>query len=203
MFGNTVPMRSHPTQGRNEGKGRNNSRTPNHWRRRRKVPTMSQALSSIQCICFRKISGSNIGASNLLLALGAVWPRYVLSSTTSPVISIFNNEGRKCTNATNIYFWISVKSCRSSISKLYERGVKFGILQASAGRTSSWTFSVIQSIRRLFSSYYLICTICLAYLSVYRISVLLNFFAVVPSKIFRNLVCLTSHYDQTIPHANT
>jgi len=38
---------------------------------RRKVSTMSQVLSSIQYICFRKISGSNMGAPNLLLALGA------------------------------------------------------------------------------------------------------------------------------------
>ena len=40
--------------------------------RRRKVPTMSQVLFSIQYICFRKISGSNMGAPNLLLAPGAV-----------------------------------------------------------------------------------------------------------------------------------
>ena len=43
---------------------------------RRKVPTMSQVLSSIQCIWFRKISGSNMGASNLLLAPGAISSRY-------------------------------------------------------------------------------------------------------------------------------
>jgi len=34
---------------------------------RRKVPTMSQVLASIQYICFRKISGSNMGVPNLLL----------------------------------------------------------------------------------------------------------------------------------------
>jgi len=39
---------------------------------RRKVPTMSQALFSIQYICFRKTSGSKMGAPNLLLAAGAV-----------------------------------------------------------------------------------------------------------------------------------
>jgi len=32
----------------------------------------SQLLSSIQWICFRKTSGSNIGASNLLLVPGAI-----------------------------------------------------------------------------------------------------------------------------------
>ena len=34
----------------------------------RKVPTMSQILSSIEYICFRKTSGSNMWAPNLLLA---------------------------------------------------------------------------------------------------------------------------------------
>jgi len=37
---------------------------------------MSQVLSSIQYIGFRKISGSNTGEPNLLLALGAIKPRY-------------------------------------------------------------------------------------------------------------------------------
>jgi len=37
-----------------------------------KVPKMSQVLSSIQYICFRTISGSNMGASNLLLAPGSI-----------------------------------------------------------------------------------------------------------------------------------
>jgi len=40
---------------------------PNHCGGRLKVPTMSQVLSSIQYICFRKTSGSNMGAPNLLL----------------------------------------------------------------------------------------------------------------------------------------
>jgi len=34
---------------------------------RRKVPTMSQVFSSIHRICFRKTSGSNTGAPNVLL----------------------------------------------------------------------------------------------------------------------------------------
>jgi len=38
----------------------------------RKVPTMSQVLSSTQYICFWKTSGSNMWASNLLLAPGAI-----------------------------------------------------------------------------------------------------------------------------------
>ena len=38
------------------------------------VPTMSQLLSSIQYICFRRTSGSNMGAPNLLLAPGAIKP---------------------------------------------------------------------------------------------------------------------------------
>jgi len=38
-----------------------------------KIPTVSQVLSSMQYICFRKSSGSNImGAPNLLLAPGAI-----------------------------------------------------------------------------------------------------------------------------------
>jgi len=37
---------------------------------------MLQALSSIQYICFRKTSGSNMGAPNLLLAPDAIEPRY-------------------------------------------------------------------------------------------------------------------------------
>jgi len=51
----------------------------NYCRRRqmrRKVPTMSQKLSSIQYICFRQVSSSNMWARNLLLAAGAIKPRY-------------------------------------------------------------------------------------------------------------------------------
>jgi len=33
---------------------------------------MSQVLSSVEYICFRKTSGSKMGAPNLLLALGAI-----------------------------------------------------------------------------------------------------------------------------------
>jgi len=45
---------------------------PNHCEGRRKVPTMSQVLSSIQYMCFRKTSVSNMGAPDLLLAPGAI-----------------------------------------------------------------------------------------------------------------------------------
>jgi len=54
------------------------SRSPNHYggaeslRGRRKVPTVSQVHCLIQYICFRKTSGSNMGASHLLLAPGAI-----------------------------------------------------------------------------------------------------------------------------------
>jgi len=64
-------------QGRNEG-----GTIPgvsSHCRERRKVPTMSHVLSSMQYICFRKTSGSNMGAPKLLLAPGAIYPRQPLS----------------------------------------------------------------------------------------------------------------------------
>jgi len=48
---------------------------------RRKVPKMSQVLSPIQKICFRKISGSNMRAPNLLLSSGAIWPCYTPAYT--------------------------------------------------------------------------------------------------------------------------
>jgi len=38
----------------------------------RKVPTMSHINSSVQYICFRKTSGSIMGAPNLLLVPGAI-----------------------------------------------------------------------------------------------------------------------------------
>jgi len=56
-------------QGRNEG-GKI-PREPNHYGGAEKSQEMSQVLSSIQYICFRKTSGLNMGAPNLLLAPGA------------------------------------------------------------------------------------------------------------------------------------
>jgi len=59
-------------QGRNEGgKGGTIPRAPNYYGGR-KVLTMSQVVSSIEYIFFRKTSGSNVGASHLLLASGAI-----------------------------------------------------------------------------------------------------------------------------------
>jgi len=50
--------------------------SPNYFRGRRKVQTMSQALPSIHYICFLKTSYSNMAVLNLLLAPGAIQPRY-------------------------------------------------------------------------------------------------------------------------------
>ena len=61
---------------RNEGRqGGNNSPGAKSLWERRKVPTLSQVLSSMQYICFRKTSGSNTGVPNLpnlLLVPGAI-----------------------------------------------------------------------------------------------------------------------------------
>jgi len=51
---------------------------PNDCRVPRKVLTMSQILSSVQCICFQKISGSKTGAPNLLWR--AVWRPQICSA---------------------------------------------------------------------------------------------------------------------------
>ena len=49
---------------------------PDDCRGRRKLPTVSQIFSSVECICFQKTSGSNMGAPNLLLALGPIYTHY-------------------------------------------------------------------------------------------------------------------------------
>jgi len=60
------------------GKGDTIPGTPNHYgdaewlRGRLKFPTISQVLSSMQCICFQKTSDSKNGAPNLLLDPGAI-----------------------------------------------------------------------------------------------------------------------------------
>ena len=63
-------------QGRNEGgggKGAQSLRVESLWGptndygQRRIVPTMSQVISSIQCICFRKTSGSTWGRQTWFL----------------------------------------------------------------------------------------------------------------------------------------
>jgi len=66
-------QRGHDSPGAESLWGRQiTAEAPNHCGRRRKVPAMSQIPSSIQCICFRQNSGSNMGALNLLFALGAI-----------------------------------------------------------------------------------------------------------------------------------
>jgi len=63
-------------QGRNDGWARGyNSPGAESLRVRRKVPTMSQALSSIRNICLRETSGSHKCVPNLLLAPGTISPR--------------------------------------------------------------------------------------------------------------------------------
>ena len=59
-------------QGRNEGsRGRNYPGAESLWGLQ-KTPTMSHVHPSIQYICFRKMSGSKMGAPNLHLASGAI-----------------------------------------------------------------------------------------------------------------------------------
>jgi len=56
------------TQGRNEGgKGGTIPRAPNHCGGRRKVLKLPQVFSSIQYICFRKTSVSNMGRQTRFL----------------------------------------------------------------------------------------------------------------------------------------
>ena len=59
-------------QGCNEGASGHNSPGAESLRGRREVPTILQVSSLVQYICFRKNSGSNMGAPNLLLAPGVI-----------------------------------------------------------------------------------------------------------------------------------
>ena len=61
-------------------------RAPNHCRGRRKFPTMSQVLSSMQYICFRKTSGSSMGA----LGQTCFLPR-LPSNLVAPLMQICGN----------------------------------------------------------------------------------------------------------------
>jgi len=60
------------------GKGGTILQAPNHYEGveslpgRRKVLTMLHVLSSMQFVCIRKTSGSNMGSPNLLLAADAI-----------------------------------------------------------------------------------------------------------------------------------
>ena len=57
---------------------------PNHCRGRRKAPTvLSQVLSSIQYICFRKTSGSNIGRQTCFLP-------WAPSNVVTPLASFYD-----------------------------------------------------------------------------------------------------------------
>jgi len=66
------------SRGVTKGQGGAITRAPNHsegaeiLRGHQKIPTMSYVHSSIQYICFRKTSGSKMGAPNLHLAPGAI-----------------------------------------------------------------------------------------------------------------------------------
>ena len=59
-------------QGRKEGARGRNYPGAEWLRGRLKIPTMSRVHSSILYICFRKTSGSKMGAPNLHLAQGAI-----------------------------------------------------------------------------------------------------------------------------------
>ena len=74
-------------QGRNEGA---KAQCPG----RRKVPTMSQVLSSAQYICSRNSLGSNMGAQNLFLAPGAIL--HVLFLMLIPVCYFWKLEPKCC-----------------------------------------------------------------------------------------------------------
>jgi len=77
MQGSVYAARKRQYQGRSEG-GREaqfpwhriTMGAPNHCGVAEK--SMSQVLSLLQCICSRKIPGLNMGAPNLLVALGAI-----------------------------------------------------------------------------------------------------------------------------------
>ena len=80
-----------------------------NFRGRREVPTMSQVLSSIQYVCFGTTSGSsNMGAPNLLLVPGAIWPRYALVCHTTSIVartyptSLLVNILRKMTSLAQV-----------------------------------------------------------------------------------------------------
>jgi len=105
------------------GEGGTIPRTPNHCGVRRKVPAMSQVLSSIQYVCFRKISRPNKGVPNL--------PRAPFNFVTLLITSV------------SIFLWMHisarpVKVKRSSGMVDLARGFKIIIRTKRAfGRTRS------------------------------------------------------------------
>jgi len=71
-FALSIPKQKFPQLRRGVTKGGTIPRAPNHCGEQHNIPTMSQILSSTQYICFGNVSGSNMGAPNLLLAPGAI-----------------------------------------------------------------------------------------------------------------------------------
>ena len=74
---------------------------------------MSQVLSSVQHICSRKTLGSNMGALNLFLAAGAIWPWY------APGCSVCNQRFVHCSGSCVVTSLICIavshaRSLRSS-----------------------------------------------------------------------------------------
>jgi len=85
-------------------------RAPNHWGRP-KVPKMSQVLSSTQLIYSQKTLGSNKGAPNLLLAPGAIWPRYAPGHVRDERGYGGDDNGKYC--STNMLTWGSGKQSKA------------------------------------------------------------------------------------------
>ena len=76
-----------------------------------KVPTMSQVHSSIQYICLRKTSVSNMGAPNLLLAPGAIQARNQgVAGGLRPPRKFFAPSGKIC--------WAYFKTIEHSLKNL-------------------------------------------------------------------------------------
>ena len=72
----------------------------------------SRLLSSIQCICFQKTSGSNMGAPNLILAPGAISPRYASAWVEDDILTLQNDYKIKARSTSaqhgeHVVFWIS------------------------------------------------------------------------------------------------
>jgi len=119
-------------------------RGPNYCGGRRKVPTMSQVLSSIQYIYFRKTSGSNMGGAKLASCPGrhltllhpciaGTFRRPTQSSGASPTV-IRRPENcapfaptslRPCTLANNLPVSDSLAHCLEQGSPNYGRRRNF------------------------------------------------------------------------------
>ena len=83
--------------------GRKGGTTP----RRREVLTISQVLSSLQCIYYQKTLGSNMATPNLFLAPSAIQPRYAPGNTCLYKWSMV------APSATNLIRWLSKAVSRS------------------------------------------------------------------------------------------